>query len=476
MAEKLKLNKKEFSEWYDKILAYAEIVDDRYPVKGLYVWKPYGYAALKLMMKQMERLLDATGHHEAYFPIFAPASLFAKESDFLKGFKGETLRVTKVGDEPLEEELIVRPTSETIMYPMFSLWIRSWRDLPLKLYQTVPIFRWETKMTKALLRVREIVKFKEAHTVHATAEDAEKQIREAIGVYEEFFRFLRVPFTILKTPVWDTFAGALYNYDFFTIMPDGKAIELGSVINLGQKFSKAFDIKYLDEKGESKHAWQTCYGISERSLGSALATHGDDRGLIFTSEIAPVQIVIVPILLGGKEDKKTLDYAQKLSKKLYKFRMVIDDAEGEKPGAKFFHWEAKGVPIRIELGPKEIKSKKLVLARRDTGEKIQVTESKLEKTVESILKNIDDSVYSKAVKFFDSMITVSKTIEEAQKVLSDKGGIVKLPWCGEEKCGKAMEEKLVGKALGIDEHEKIVGKCAACSGKAMHHLNFGRTY
>ena len=475
MSEKLKLNKKNFGEWYDRILAYADVIDDRYPVKGLYVWKPYGYTALKLMMHRMEHLLDATGHHETYFPTFVPASMFAKEADFLRGFGGESLRVTKVGNETLEEELIVRPTSETIMYPMFSLWIRSWRDLPFKIYQTVPIFRWETKMTKPMLRVREIVKFKEAHTVHATAEDADRQIREGIGVYEEFFRALKIPFIVLKTPSWDTFAGALYNYDFFTVMPDGKAIELGSVINLGQKFAKAFDIKYLDKKEEKQYVYQTCYGISERSLGAALALHGDDKGLVFISEIAPVQVVVVPIL-KGKDDKAVFDYAKKMAKDLYKYRMLIDDAEGTTPGEKFFHWEAKGAPIRIEIGPKEVESGKLVVVRRDTGEKIQVAEKGLEKAVEKMLKEIDENVYENSKKFFNSMITVCKSIEDAQKTLGGKGGIVRLAWCGAEKCGKEMEEKLVGKALGIDEHEKVVGKCAVCGKKSEYHLNFGRTY
>ena len=218
MPEKLNLKKENFSEWYDKILAYAQVIDDRYPIKGVYVWMPYGYDALKRMLHKMEQLLDATGHSDSYFPIFASSAAFKKEADFLKGFGGESLRVTHAGEHKLDEELIVRPTSETIMYPMFSLWIRSWRDLPLKLYQTVPIFRWETKMTKALLRVREIVKFKEAHTAHATAEDAEKQIKEAIEVYKKFFDFLRVPYLILRTPEWETFPGALYNYDFFTII------------------------------------------------------------------------------------------------------------------------------------------------------------------------------------------------------------------------------------------------------------------
>jgi prolyl-tRNA synthetase len=475
MPEELKLSKKDFSIWYDRILAYADIIDDRFPLKGVYVFKPYGFNALKLMLKKMEELLDKTGHEETYFPTFAPASLFAKESSFLRGFKGETLRVTRVGEVPLEEELIVRPTSETIMYPMFSLWIRSYRDLPLKLYQTVPIFRWETKMTKALLRVREIVKFKEAHTAHATEEEADEQIKEAIRVYEEFFNFLEIPFIILRTPDWDTFSGALYNYDFFTTMPDGKALELASVINLGTKFAKAFDIKYLDDKGKKKPVWQTCYGISERALGATLALHGDDKGLIIVSGIAPIQIILIPILTGKDEDKKVLEYANEIRKKLKGFRVRIDESE-DTPGSKFYHWEAKGVPIRIEIGRKELSSKKLLVFRRDTGEKMNVDEKDLEKEIDLLLKKIDENIYKKAQDCFRSSIHLCKTVKEAQDVLDKKGGIVKLPWCGIEKCGRELEDKLVGTALGIDEHEKVTGKCVVCGKDAKYHLNFGRTY
>ncbi|MHA2370579.1 MAG: aminoacyl--tRNA ligase-related protein [Candidatus Hodarchaeales archaeon] len=226
----------------------------------------------------MERLLDATGHEEAYFPMFVPASVFAIEADFLAGFAGEVLQITKTGSRTLEEALIVRPTSETIIYYMFAKWISSYRDLPIKLYQTVNIFRWETKMTKPLLRVREVVKFKEAHTVHTTAEEADVQVQEGLEIYQRFFDILRVPYIVLRTPEWDTFAGAAYNYDVFTVIPDGKALELGSVINLGQKFAKAFGITFWDQNEAERYPYQTCYGVSERSLGAALALHGDDKG------------------------------------------------------------------------------------------------------------------------------------------------------------------------------------------------------
>ncbi len=471
MSDKLKLNKKNFSEWYDKILAYADIVDDRFPLKGAFVWKPYGYKALSLMMKKMEKLLEKDGHKRCQFPMIVPMSLFKKEKDFLEGFTGETLRITKIGRRDLDEELIVRPTSETIIYPMFSLWIRSYRDLPLKVYQIVPIFRWETKMTKPMLRVRELAAFKEAHAVHATLEDAEKNFKNMVKLYEEFHSFLKIPFISLKTPEWDTFAGALYNYDLFTILPDGKAVELGSVINLGQKFSKAYDIKYMDEDEKEKYCYQTTYGISERSFGSALAIHGDDKGLVFSSEIAPIQVVIVPV----SNDKIVLDRTKVIRELLEKeFRVEIDSSD-KTPGEKFYHWEAKGVPIRIEVGNKEVEGNFFTISRRDDSSRHKIYEKEIVKEIHSTLKDIDMKLYEKAEKFFLSMITNVDTSGEAEKVLKEKGGIIRIPWCGDNSCGKKMSEDIVGQALGIDEKEKTDKKCAGCGKSGKYMLHIGRT-
>lgn len=470
MPEKLKLSKKNFSEWWNKIISYAKILDDRYPVKGVYVWMPYGYKALKLMISSMENLLENSGHKEAYFPLFSPLSIFSKEKEFLEGFSGESLRVTKIGRRKLDEELIVRPTSETIIYFMFSLWVRSWRDLPLKIYQTVPIFRWETKMTKPMFRCREVVKFNEAHCVLPTKEEADEQVREAIEIYKKFFKFLLIPHIVLKTPKWDTFSGAMYNYDFFTVMPDGKGLELGSVINLGQKFAKTYKIQYLDKIGKKRTAWQVTYGISERALGATLAIHGDDKGLIFPSKIAPIQVVVVPILKGKKNDKDVLKFAKNLK---LNFRVFVDTSEIT-PGEKFNHWEAKGVPIRIEIGEKELKERTALIVRRDNGNKKSVPVEYLDSEIGSILKDIDKNILKKAENFLKSVISEAKNLKVAEKVLKN-GGIVKLPWCGSDKCGKDMQEKLVGSALGVDEKEKAIGKCV-CGRGAKHMLYFARTY
>jgi len=475
MSEELKLDKKKFTEWYERILKYAEVVDDRYPLKGSYVWMPYGFKALKLMMKKIEELLEETGHQDSYFPLLVPISVFKKEDDFLEGFGGSTLRITHVGKRALDEELVMRPTSESVMYYMFSLWIRSWRDLPLKLYQIVPIFRWETKMTKPMLRVREIIKFKEAHTAHATKEEADKQVKEAVEIYTKFFDFLRVPYIILKTPEWNTFAGALCNYDHITVMPDGKAAELSSVINLGQKYAKAFDIKYLDKNEKKQYVWQTCYGISERALGVVLSLHGDNKGLIFTSEIAPIQIIIIPILTGNKDDEKLTEAAKKLKKELKEYRVEIDSSE-DTAGTKFFHWEAKGVPVRIEIGEKELKEKNVTVVRRDTGKEEVIKNSELKLKLKKIFNDIDENLYKTSEEFLKSMIFEVKSIEEAKKILEKKGGIIKIPWCGNNSCGKQIEEKLVGEALGIDEKEKGKDICPVCKNKAKNMLHFARTY
>ncbi|MCC6043582.1 MAG: proline--tRNA ligase, partial [Desulfurococcaceae archaeon] len=258
---------KEFDEWYHAVLREADIVDIRYPVKGMIVWKPYGLKALRLTQRILIELLEKTGHEEAYFPTLIPESIFAKESEFLKGFGGETFAVEGTATKRFNERLFIRPTSETVMYYMWNLWIKGRKDLPLKMYQAVNVFRYETKMTHPILRVREIMGFIEAHTAHATPHEAEQQIREAIEIYKAFFDRLQLSYFIVKTPPWDTFAGAEYNYDFITVMPDGKGLELGSVINLGQRFAKAFDIKFMDVDGQFKYVYQTCYGVSERVLG-----------------------------------------------------------------------------------------------------------------------------------------------------------------------------------------------------------------
>ncbi len=444
--EKFNLDKYvNFPEWYHEILKQAKIVDIRYPVKGMNVWMPYGLKALRLIQKIMIRLLEETGHEEAYFPTMIPESIFSKEKDFLKGFGGETFVVEGTLTKKFGEKLLVRPTSETVMYYMWSLWIKGRKDLPIKMYQVVNVFRYETKMTHPILRVREIMGFIEAHTAHPTMEEAEKQIAEAINIYKKFFDELLIPYYIVKTPPWDTFAGAEYNYDFITVMPDGKGLELGSVINLGQKFSKAFDIKFMDSDGRVKYVYQTCYGISERTLGAIIGIHGDKRGLFFPPKIAPIQVVIVPIARKGEEEE-IRKYISKIEQVLRNnnIRCYTDWDPEHTPGWKYYFWEMKGVPTRIEVGRREVENKTVTIARRDGAPKTTVRLEELVNTLEQLWKEINNYLYQKALEHLRKMTIITDNPSEAY----GKKGLIIVPWDGSMECAEELEESTGKQVLG----------------------------
>ena len=465
-----------FSEWYDNVVEAADIIDKRYPVKGMLVWKPYGFKALKLTMRILEDLLDEYGHEEAYFPMLVPEEVFGLEKDFLEGFSGETFVVERTISRNLQRKFLLRPTSETVMYYMFRYWIKSYRDLPLKLYQTVNVFRYETEHTRPILRVREIIRFNESHTAHATPEDAERQIKEAIEVYSKFFDALDLAYIILRTPKWDTFAGAEYNYDFFTLMPDRRAIELGSVINLGQKFAKAFEIAFQKEDGTHEYAYQTCYGVSERVVGVLMSVHGDDRGIIFPPNVAPIQIIIIPIVYKGTEDivlKKVERVFKQLKDK--KFRVKVDYSE-KSPGEKFYYWEMKGVPIRIEIGPRDVEKGVVILVRRDTLEKITVKDEEIEDKIRELFREIKRELSSRSEKWLNENIFSAEKLEDAVKIYNEKKGIVKVPWCGDDECGQKIEEETGLEALGFDPEEKIDGICSLCGRPAKHYMYLGKKY
>ncbi len=441
-------DKGDFTNWYKTVLEYTRFLDDRYPLKGCYVWRPFGYRSLKLFLGIVDEVLQSSGCEEVCFPLLSPASQFGRESDFLKGMQTESLRVTKYGDDPLGEDLVVRPTSETIMYPMFALWIRSQADLPLRVYQTVPVYRWETKMTVPMLRLREITKFNEAHTVHATREDMVAQIDNALESYRQIFSRLLIPSWTFLTPSWDTFPGAEYNFDVITVLPHGKAVELGSVIALGKRFSGVYDIGYADEAGNRQPVWQTCYGLSERSVGTAIALHGDSRGLRLPSEIAPVQIVIVPI--HRKEEPPGLsDYARELQAELSRsFRVELDDRE-LMPGRKYYHWEAHGVPVRLEVGAREMKGRNVTVVGRHRGERSLVGRDVLPAALRRLFDEHDDTLRTEAGRSVEGVLHRCGTAAEARQVLETSGGIVEVPWDGSVEQGKALGEEVGGSALGV---------------------------
>ncbi|MEM1676179.1 MAG: proline--tRNA ligase [Desulfurococcaceae archaeon] len=449
----------DFAKWFHEVIKHGDIVDIRYPVKGMIVWKPYGLKTLRIIQRILIDLLEKTGHEEAYFPMMIPESIFSKEKQFLEGFGGESLVVEGTLTRRFNEKLFVRPTSETVMYYMWSIWIKGRGDLPVKMYQVVNVFRYETKMTHPILRVREIMGFIEAHTAHATREEAEEQVREALTIYKKFFDTLLIPYFIVKTPPWDTFAGAEYNYDFVTAMPDGKGLEIGSVINLGQRFAQAFDIKFMDTDGSVKYVYQTCYGISERTLGAVIGIHGDERGLFFPPKIAPIQVVVIPI--AKPSDIDLINYADSVAKILADsgIRVFVDKNFEKTPGWKYYYWEFKGTPLRIEIGSRELRTRTVTLARRDTLSKITIPLDNLIVEIENIWKDIEMNMYRRALDHLKKMCLITSDLGSAQAFK----GLVITPWDGSRECAEYLEKE-TGKPL-IGEIVESPIELGSCKGR-----------
>jgi prolyl-tRNA synthetase len=439
-------SKDNFSGWYSNILWQAEIVDNRYPVKGLCVWYPHGFALRKHVYGILRELMDRD-HQETLFPLLIPEHEFMKEAEHIKGFEDEVYWVTRGGKTPLDVPLALRPTSETAIYPMYALWVRSHADLPLKLYQIVSTFRYETKATKPLIRLREITSFKEAHTVHATWDEAEAQAEAAIGLYRTFYDRLSIPTLITRRPDWDKFPGADYTIAVDTIMPDGRTLQIGTVHHLGDNFSRTFEIRYEDDKGEQQYAFQTCYGISERSIAAVISVHGDDRGLVFPPEVAPVQVIIVPIIIGKRRDE-VLEAARGLKSELVSagYRVEVDERE-MRPGAKYYHWEMRGVPIRLELGPRDIDKGVLTLVTR-SGDKKEIPQKLVNSAIKEEMKLFTENLRNKADSHMRNRIKIVQGYDEARDAI--KNGVAVVSWCRQRECADILEEKTGGSILGTD--------------------------
>ena len=465
--------KQSFSEWYNDLLQKGEIMDVRYPVKGLYVWYPFGFNIRKNVYSIIRELLDKD-HQETLFPLLIPENEFMKEAEHIKGFEDEVYWVTHGGKTPLDVKLALRPTSETAIYPMYKMWVRSHADLPLKLYQVVNTFRYETKHTRPLIRLREITSFKEAHTVHATWEDAAAQVDEAIRIYTEFYRRLAIPLLPSKRPDWDKFPGADYTIATDVLMPDGKTLQVGTAHHLGDNFAKTFDITYEDVNGEQVYAHQTCYGISERSIAALISVHGDDKGLVLPPELAPVQAVIIPIIF--KDSSDVLRACEVVREKLEKAGIRVKlDASEDRPGAKYYKWEMKGVPVRIELGPRDLKNGSAMLVRRDTGQKQQIPLDSIADEVLSMFRTIQADLYEKAKMELQGRIFDCKSPAEVKEKIAM--GIAKVFWCGRKECGLQLEDEIGAGILGIPTgQEACQGKCITCNADANTQVYVARTY
>ena len=451
----MEIDKKNFSEWYNEVIEASGLVDKRYPIKGMHVWLPYGWKLMSNIDNYFREIFTRYGHKEVIFPLLIPETEFRKEADHIRGFENEVYWVTRGGDDELDVRLVLRPTSETAMYPMFSLWIRTHADLPLKIFQIVNIFRYETKQTRAFIRMRE-VHFFEAHTAHRTFKEAEEQIKEDIEIWKKIADKLALPYKIVKKTDWDRFPGAIYSIGAETIMPSGRSLQIATFHQYGQNFSKPYKIEYLKENGTHDYVHQTTFGMSERLIGAIIGIHGDNRGLILPPEIAPIQVVIIPIIGGDKN--LILREAKKIKNELKDFRVYLDDRDNYTPGYKFYDWELKGVPLRIEVGPKDIKNEQVVLVRRDTGVKTSVPRNEMIKKVGETLNDIQKKMILKAGEEMEKRIKFTDNLEE----IKNNPGVFAVHWCGDYDCGHKIEDLTEKKIIGIPLEEKSPGKCVIC--------------
>ncbi|RLF39426.1 MAG: proline--tRNA ligase [Thermoplasmata archaeon] len=463
----------DFHEWYNEIVELSGLCDKRYPIKGMNVWKPYGWKIMMNIDRLIREEMERTGHQEVYFPLLIPESLFKKEEEHIKGFGKEVYWITHAGENELEERWLLRPTSETAMYPIFSLWIRSHSDLPFKVFQIVNTFRYETKQTRAFIRVREI-HFFEAHTCHRDFEDAERQVEEDKEIAKRFFKKLCIPFIFNKRPEWDKFAGAFYTISIDAFMPSGRTLQLGSIHHYKDNFSKPYNITYEDKDGKRKYCHQTTYGMSERVLGAVVGIHGDNKGLVLPPAIAPIKVVIIPIIFKGKEEA-IINRCLEIENTLKEASITCTtDLREDTPGSKFYDWELKGIPVRIEIGPREVENNTVVLARRDTGERIEVRKDEVIEKVKELFGKIEENLYNSAKRMLEESIVRVNNLEEAKK---HEKKILEMPWCGNEECALRVEEELEVKTLGeaVDVKE-VKGNCPVCGEVANCIVRFAKTY
>ncbi|PIN98764.1 MAG: proline--tRNA ligase [Candidatus Diapherotrites archaeon CG10_big_fil_rev_8_21_14_0_10_31_34] len=474
---------KDFSNWYSEIVKKAELGDLRYNIKGFIVFQPWSVLAMEKMFDYLEEILQLKGHKPYWYPAVIPEKNFLMEKDHVKGFAPEVFWVTETGaGEKLEEKMALRPTSETAFYQMFSIWIRSYKDLPFKTYQRAQVFRYETKATKPFIRSREFY-WIETHNAFDSRENALKQAKEDMETTKEFlWDQLAIPFIFFERPQWDKFPGAEFTFAADTLMPDGKIIQLPSTHIISQKFTKAFNVKFTNEKGEEEYCWTTCYGPAvSRIFAAMISIHGDNKGLIFPFNVASLQAVIVPIY-NDKNKEKVLIEAEKVLNELRKNKIRSEiDLTDKTMGEKFYYWEMKGVPFRIDLGEKEIKEKKATVFRRDSGKKTIESISKLSEFILSEGKKQLKSLQEKTRKNFEQGIVSADSIEKAKKQL-EKGKVVKAEFCGTSmdsaECAEKIEKELNASVRGtkFGENEKPTGKCIACGKKAEKVIYIAKSY
>jgi len=479
MAKNITPRKENYSQWYLDVIAAGQLADYA-PVKGCMVIRPTGFAIWEAMQSRLDRMFKETGHVNASFPLLIPKHFMEREAEHVEGFSPECAVVTHGGGKELEEPLIVRPTSETVIGHMYSQWIQSYRDLPVLINQWCNVMRWEMR-TRLFLRTSEFL-WQEGHTAHETFEEAQEETLRMLELYRIFQEeYLAIPVvTGLKSEA-EKFPGALATYSIEAMMQDGKALQSGTSHNLGQNFAKAFEINYLDRNNNQKYVWTTSWGVSTRMIGGLIMTHSDDDGLIIPPKIAAIQVVIVPIFNNDIERSQTFDFAENISSRLQekidKLQIKIDERENMRPAEKFFHWIQQGIPVRIEIGPRDLKKQSVMVARRDIREKNAVSIENIADYIEKLLKNIQENLFDRALNYRNTKTRTVKNYEEFKEVIANEGGFIYAHWNGSKEVEEQIKQETKATIRCIPlESKSESGKCIVTGSPSSRKALFAISY
>ncbi len=469
--EKITSRDVDFAKWYTDVCKKAELMDYS-STKGFIIYRPYGYAIWEEIQHYLDKKFKETGHENVYMPLVIPESLFNKEKAHVSGFAPETLIATIGGKEEIQDKLIIRPTSECVFTDFYSRIISSYRDLPKLYNQWCSVVRWE-KTTRPFLRGSEFL-WQEGHTMHATEEEAIKETLGMLEIYNNTGKeLLAIPFSVGQKSEKEKFAGAKATYAIEALMHDGKALQCGTTHYFGQGFSEAFGVKFADKDNKIKYPYQTSWGVSTRLIGAIIMVHGDDNGLVLPPYVAPIQVVIVPIQDQKEEvQKKVKEYYDRLIK--LGLRVKLDSSK-RTPGWKFAEWEMKGVPLRLEVGPRDIEAKKITVAKRNDNTKVVIEETNLEKEISSLIKKVHEEMYQKALEHLNKNITPVSSVDELTKVVN-KGGYAKMMWCEDEICETKIKELTTATLRCLPFNEKATGVCPVCGKKASKVALFAKAY
>ncbi len=481
----------DYSQWYIDIVTRAEMADYA-PVRGCMVIRPWGFAIWERMQSALDDMFKATGHSNAYFPLLIPETFLQKEAEHVEGFAPECATVTRVGEKELEEPLVLRPTSETIIWAMYKKWIQSWRDLPLLYNQWANVIRWEMR-TRLFLRTSEFL-WQEGHTAHATSEEAAEEAERMLGVYRTFAEdWMAVPVLVGRKTDAEKFAGAETTYTIEALMQDGRALQAGTSHFLGQNFARAFDVQFQNPDGDLEYVWASSWGVSTRLVGALVMSHSDDAGLVLPPKLAPIHVVVVPILKAEADNAAILTQAARIVEPFgapddgpigagpagagdAQVRAKVDDRDNVSPGWKFNEWELKGVPIRVEIGPKDLEKGQVVLVRRDTGEKTPMPAGEVRAAVPQLLEEIQQGLYDRARERLEEGCHSADTYDDLKRVLDEQGGFVYAPWCGDGECEARVSEEAKATIRLVPDEVESGEACVVCGKGPARRVPFARAY